>query len=53
MPDRRETATIAAARGTWLKPSDFRVNAAGDLAVPTAKFLEGGSVVALHRKPSF
>src|SRR5258705_12140833 len=44
MPDRRETATIAAARGTWLKPSDFRVNAAGELAVPTAKFLEGGSV---------
>src|SRR6266850_3366705 len=53
MPDRRETATIAAARGTWLKPSDFRANAAGELAVPTAKFLEGGSVVALHRKPSF
>src|SRR6267154_2740861 len=39
----RETATLPPPPGgTWLKPSDFRVSAAGELAAPAAKFLEGG-----------
>src|SRR6267142_1528507 len=56
MPDRRETATIAAARGTWLKPSDFRANAAGELAVPTVDMdvvdQEGGRVRHLIDRPA-